>query len=86
MYEPRLSLKLTLVKSLLLTIPFAFAGSFFGPVGIWTGIAAANIIGAFYAGHLLNRWLREKDSALVDHSPLADYVNDFRALRSYLSR
>ncbi len=73
------SLQLTLVKSLLLTIPLAVAGFYIADaMGIWFGIAIANIIGAIYAGRLLNNWLIKNDSALVrgkgGHQVWQDYL------------
>lgn len=79
-YQPKTSLKLTLVKSVGLTIPFAFAGSFVGVQGMWAGIALANILGAVYAGRLLNQWLARRDSSLVGHNPLMDYVSDIKSV------
>jgi MATE family, multidrug efflux pump len=82
------SLRLTLVKSLLLTIPLAIAGFYIADVlGIWFGIAIANIIGAIYAGRLLNNWLIKNDSTLVDekigHKVWQDYLSDLKSLKQY---
>jgi len=79
------SLQLTLVKSLLLTIPLAIAGFYIADaLGIWFGIAIANIIGAAYAGSLLNNWLIKNDSTLVKgqvgHKVWQDYRSDFKGL------
>ncbi|MBL4799919.1 MAG: hypothetical protein JKY50_21170 [Oleispira sp.] len=87
------SLQLTLVKSLLLTIPLAIAGFYIADVlGIWFGIAIANIIGAAYAGRLLNNWLIKNNSALVDkkvnekvgHKVWQDYVSDLKSLKRFV--
>lgn len=82
------SLQLTLVKSLLLTIPLAVAGFYIADaMGIWFGIAIANIIGAVYAGRLLNNWLIKNDSALVDekvgHKIWQDYWSDMKSLKRF---
>lgn len=79
------SLRLTLVKSLLLTIPLAVAGFFIADaIGIWFGIAIANIIGAVYAGRLLNNWQIQNDSALVGHKVWQDYLSDLKSLKQYV--
>ena len=91
------SLQLTLVKSLLLTIPLAIAGFYIaGVLGIWFGIAIANIIGAIYARHLLNNWFIKNNSALVDkkvnekvdekvgHKVWHDYVSDLKSLKRFI--
>jgi len=79
-YEPKLSLKLTLIKSLGFMIPFAIIGSFISLEAIWIGIALANISGAVYSGKLLNKWLAANGSSLVGHNPLNDYLSDFKAI------
>jgi putative MATE family efflux protein len=78
--QPKQSLKLTLTKSLALSIPLAIVGSLFGLDGIWVGLAVANIASAIYAARLLNQWLRSNDSTLLDHNPLSDYLNDVKRL------
>jgi len=79
------SLQLTLVKSLLLTIPLAIAGFYIADaLGIWLGIAIANIIGAVYAGHLLNNWLIKNDSTLVGHKVWQDYASDLKSLKRFV--
>jgi len=79
------SLQLTLVKSLLLTIPLAVAGFYIADaLGIWLGIAIANIIGAVYAGHLLNNWLIKNDSTLVGHKVWQDYASDLKSLKRFV--
>lgn len=79
------SLKLTLVKSVLLTIPLAIAGFYIADaLGIWFGIALANIIGAAYAGRLLNNWLIKNDSSLVGHKVWQDYLSDLKSLKRFV--
>lgn len=76
------SLKLTLVKSLLLTIPLAISGYYIaGTLGIWGGIAIANILGAIYAGRVLNNWLIKNNSTLVGHKVWQDYISDMKSLK-----
>lgn len=81
------SLQLTLVKSLLLTIPLAVAGFYISDaLGIWLGIAIANILGALYAGRVLNHWLIQNNSALVGHKVWQDYWADIKAGKKGLMR
>jgi MATE family, multidrug efflux pump len=80
--QPRFSLKLTLIKSVFLTLPFAVAGSFLGLNVIWTGLALANIIGSIYAGKLLSLWQKKNNSRLYHYNPLKDYLGDLRKIIS----
>lgn len=84
--QPKNSLKLTLVKSIVLTIPFTIVGSFLGLKVIWTGLALANLIGAVYAGKLLRKWQVKNNSSLVNHNPLKDYAEDFKKILSVIRR
>ncbi|UAB72515.1 MATE family efflux transporter [Vibrio sp. SCSIO 43132] len=78
--QPLSSLRITLVRSIILTIPLAWIGSYFGVSYVWAGIATANLIAAWYAGRMLNLWLKTQDSALIGHNPLSDYKRDFQVL------
>ncbi|WP_104400565.1 MATE family efflux transporter [Vibrio penaeicida] len=80
--QPKQSLQITLIRSLVLTIPLAWAGSYFGVAYVWAGIAVANFTTAIYAGKRLNAWLATQDSSLTDHNPLSDYKRDFKAILS----
>lgn len=74
------SLKLTLIKSLGLTIPLTIAGAFIGLSAVWAGLALANILAALYAGKILNKWLQDNNSELVGRVIWKDYVADFKHL------
>ena len=84
-HEPKLSLKLTLIKTLCLTIPLAFAGGLISVGGVWVGIGLANIAGAIVAGWLLRQWQIRNESELVGHNPIGDYLEDFRSFAAKLS-
>ncbi|MGL1891620.1 MAG: MATE family efflux transporter [Spirochaetaceae bacterium] len=84
--RPDLSLRLTLVKSLLLTIPLGIAGSFLGVYGVFAGISLGNIIGVLYARKLLTTWYIKNSSNLLNHNPAKDYIEDFRRLFNYIRR
>ncbi|NOI79792.1 MATE family efflux transporter [Vibrio tubiashii] len=78
--QAKVSLKLTLVKSLGLTIPLAFLGAQFGSEYIWLAISLANILGALYARRLLYQWLEHHQSTLSSHTPMLDYWHDVKSL------
>lgn len=73
------SLKLTLVKSLVLSIPFAMFGAYFGLYGIWIGLALANIVSAVYATRLLRQWQAKNDLVIAYQTPLLDYWRDVKS-------
>jgi MATE family, multidrug efflux pump len=70
--QPRDSLKLALIKSLGLTIPLALAGSLISLDGVWMGLLLANVIGAVYAGRLLNRWRLKMEISNLPSTMLRD--------------
>ncbi|WP_028022494.1 MATE family efflux transporter [Enterovibrio calviensis] len=80
--KPIISLKLTLVKALLFSVPFALIGALFSAPYIWIGLAIANISGAIYAKALLDKWLTEHQSSLTEDeaSIVGDYLNDMKAI------
>ena len=78
--QAKMSLKLTLVKSLVLTIPLALLGAQFGSEFIWIAISTANIVGAMYAKRLLEQWLEAHQSSLLSRSPMLDYWRDVKTL------
>lgn len=82
LYLPKSSLKLTLVKALVFTIPFTLVGSMISLNAVWIGLAFANIAGVIYASRLLNHWFVEKNSSLLGKNPLTDYLGDFKYLYS----
>ncbi len=51
--HPALSLRVLAVKTLALLLPLTVVGAFFGPVGLFIGLAAGNLLGAMYAHHVL---------------------------------
>ena len=61
-YRPNESIKLTITKALLLTVPLSLLGSAFGLNYIWLGIAMANLLGAIYAKRLQTNTLNQLTS------------------------
>ncbi|GAL16614.1 MATE family of MDR efflux pumps [Vibrio maritimus] len=78
---PRLSLQLTMIKSLVLTIPLALIGAIWSLESIWIALAVANLLGSIYAFKVLNRWLLESGSKLPTTKVMADYRSDFKFLK-----
>jgi len=76
--QAKMSLRVTLVKSLLLTIPLAFIGGLFTIELLWAGVAVANILGCIYAKKLLDGWLTKNKSPLINRNPLEDYIRDVK--------
>lgn len=74
--QAKSSLKLTLVKSLGLTIPLAIIGAFFSITAVWVALAVANMVAAIYAGRVLKRWLQDHHSELLDRAIWKDYRAD----------
>jgi len=83
-YQPKESLRLTLIKSMALTIPLVIIGSFIGITGIWMGLAISNIASAIYADKLLTSWLIKNNSSLPGHSRLSFFIDDFKKLKNRL--
>jgi len=84
-YKPNDSMRLILVKALVLTIPLAIIGALFSVNGIWLGLALANFSGAIYAIRLLERWLQNNNSSLAGQNRLLPYVKDFKYLLNKIS-
>ncbi len=80
-YQPKSSLRITLIKSLMLTIPLTIVGSFFRLEGIWVGIALANFIGMFFADKALSKWLLTNNSDLYGVNRVQAYKDDFKLLK-----
>lgn len=81
------SLKLTLIKSLGLTIPLTTIAAYFNLMSVWVAIALANVLAAIYAGRVINRWLKQNNSELVGKFIWKDYISDMKKiLRLCLSK
>ncbi len=83
-YQPKASLRITLIKSLMLTIPLTFIGSWFRLEGIWVGIALANFIGVFVADKALSKWLLTNNSDLYGVNRVQAYMDDFKLLKQQI--
>lgn len=77
-YQPKKSLKITLIKALLLTVPFVVIGSFISLEGIWVGIALANIIGFLYSNYYLNAWAKKINSSTIKNNRFFNYFKPLK--------
>ncbi|BDD04770.1 MATE family efflux transporter [Aureibacter tunicatorum] len=85
-YQPNTSLRLTLIKSLVLTIPFAFLGSWINIESIWIGITLANFAGLIVADKALKKWKLENQSELIGINRILAYKDDFKILAKIAKR
>ncbi len=72
------SLRLSIVKSFVFTIPLTLIGSFWGVVGIFIGVAVANVLAGFYAAFHTRRLERELFPELAKVNIWQDYLSDLR--------
>lgn len=77
---PLRSLKITIVKSFIFTVPFAYMGSIFSVEGIFIGLALANIAGGLYSGRHMQREINKSYSKLSQISIWEDYKQDIKAV------
>lgn len=77
------SLKIMLIKSLLLTVPFTLLGSFiYGVEGIFIGLSLSNILGGVYASYSIQQKIKELNLELKDAKIWKDYKADFQNIFS----
>ncbi|NRB40001.1 MAG: MATE family efflux transporter [Pseudomonadales bacterium] len=81
--QPGRSLKITLLRNIILMIPLVLLAAMWRLEGIWLAIAVANILAAIYAGKQINSWLITQGSALPGHKPIDDYIADARSLKAF---
>ena len=74
------SLRISLVKSLLLTVPLTLIGSFWGIHGIFVGLALGNVLAGLYSSFEMRKQFRKVNSSLADVNVLQEYKNDFLRL------
>ncbi|MBM7036129.1 MATE family efflux transporter [Vibrio ulleungensis] len=80
---PKRSMAITMVKSIILTIPMVLFAAQFSLESIWIGIALANILGALYARKQLIQWQKQSGDSTPNSMIVKDYINDFGQLRWY---
>ena len=78
---PLNSLKISLVKTFLFTVPFTLIGSNWGVTGIFVGLAISNVCAGIYASYEMKKaFIREK-SKLAEVSVIGEYIKDFKRLK-----
>ncbi len=74
------SLKISLVKSFLLTIPLTLIGTFWGVLGIFGALALSNVLAGIYAAYEMRKEFRRVDSALAKVNIWREYWRDLKGL------
>ena len=74
------SLKISLVKSFLLTIPLTLMGAFWGVQGIFGGLALSNVLAGMYAAYEMRKQFRKVDSALAKVNIWKEYWQDLKGV------
>ncbi len=82
MRKTLISLKITIVKSVVFAIPLTLIGSFWNVNGIFIGLALANILAGIYATIPMRKEIRKHHPALQKASVIKDYQNDIKWLLS----
>lgn len=78
--HPINSLKISLVKSFLFTIPLTLIGSIWGIKGIFIGLAVSNVLAGLYAGYEMKKEFRKTNSSLAKVNVFNEYKNDFKKI------
>ena len=78
------TLQLNAVKSLTLTIPLTYLGSYWGITGIFIGISISNILAGVLASHQIRNLELKEFQGLAKKNILKDYLDDLRWLLSKL--
>ncbi len=82
MRKTLISLKITIVKSVVFVIPMTLIGSFWNVNGIYIGLALANILAGIYATIPMRKEIRKHHPELQKASVIKDYQNDIKWLLS----
>jgi Na+-driven multidrug efflux pump len=77
---PLNSLKITMIKSFLFTVPLTLIGSFWGVNGIFVGLALSNILAGIYAAREMRLHFKRSHSELAKVNVWKEYLNDLRRL------
>ncbi|MEC8041581.1 MAG: MATE family efflux transporter, partial [Pseudomonadota bacterium] len=77
---PRQSLKISLVKALVFTVPVLLIAAPFGIVAVLVGLSFGNIAAGLYAGRLMRASERKYNRPIADDSILVEALKDIRRL------
>jgi putative MATE family efflux protein len=75
---PLNSLKITLIKSVALSLPLTLIGSFWGVEGIFIGLALSNVLAGVYAAREMRREFVRSDSPLAKVNVWKEYGRDVK--------
>jgi len=75
------SLKITIVKYVIILVPALFIGNYWGLNGLWLTIMTTHILGGLFASNLFRSWLKEQGSAIAEANLWSEYSNDFKRLK-----
>ena len=70
------SLKISLIKFFVVTIPLTWIGSIWGIKGIFIGFALSNVLAGIYAANQMQKQLERSNSALAEVGILQAHKND----------
>ncbi len=76
------SLKISLVKSFVFTIPLACLGSLWGVMGIFIGLALSNVLAGIYASTSMHKYFKNTHSNLEHVNVVQAHLNDIKGLFS----
>ena len=77
---PLNSLKITLIRSILFTIPFTFIGSLWGVYGIFVGLSLSNIAAGLYASKEMRKEFAKTNSSLARKNVINEYLKDVKRI------
>ena len=77
---PRQSLKISLVKALVFTVPVLLIAAPFGIVAVLVGLSFGNIAAGIYAGRLMRASERKYNRPIADDSIFGEALKDIRRL------
>ena len=80
MQLPSHSMKIVIVQAIGFIIPLTLLGSFFGVLGIYVGIALANILAGIYAAYEMRKQFMQSNSELASANIWQEYKRDFQRL------
>ncbi len=74
------SLKITVMKSFLFAVPLTIAGSYWGVIGIFSGLAISNVLSGVYAMNVMRQEIKNMKSSLVESNISKDILSDFTSI------
>ena len=75
-----ISLRITIVKSIVFAVPLTLVGSLWGVNGVFFGLAAANVLAGIYSAFVMRNEIKTNHPDLDKINVWSDYANDFKKL------